>query len=98
MITTKTLFRGVSIGENQGPYMSQFLLKDFSYGAINLQQIFRSESDNCNSITDSGWLSLQNGIVNDKIEITEQCRQYNGRTLGSSVHNDPFINFIIMHL
>ena len=94
-ITIKNLFRGPHFGELVGPYISQFLVTSFNYGNLHVEQKFLSESDNVASTSISGWLNIQNGITGSSMppENPEYKYCYNGRVLGSKVHNDPLFQF-----
>jgi len=90
MVTRQTLFRGNGVGETVGPYVSQFLLHDFSYGNAQFQQTYNVESDAPDSITVPGWLDIQRGITPPGANLTGNYRRINSpRVLGSYVHNDP---------
>jgi len=89
-VTRGTLFRGATYNETVGPYVSQFLLHDFRYSNMNVQQVFETESDAAPSITEAGWLDIQNGITDNGANLTGTYkRAFSPRVLGSYVHNDP---------
>ena len=56
-VTPQNLFRGFTPGDVVGPYVSQFLLQPFSYGAIPIQQLFTTYVPNVDYMTDRlpGW-------------------------------------------
>lgn len=89
-VTRGTLFRGTGYDETVGPYVSQFLLHDFNMGNIAVQQEIETETDEAASITEAGWLDIQNGITPVGANLTgSRQRAYSPRVLGSYVHNDP---------
>ena len=45
-MTPSTLFRGFTQGDVGGPYVSQFLIRDFNYGTIRISQ----KADTPNSV------------------------------------------------
>ena len=60
-ITTKTVFRGNAEGNQFGPYISQFLLKDIGWGSQKLHQTHRVITSK-NYLTDyDDWLKVQDG-------------------------------------
>lgn len=94
IIESKLLFRGKGLGENIGPYISQFLLLDFKYGSINIQQKYIVELDSINGNTMESAVDIQNGVNNVRSVFEEQPKYiYNGQVLGSVVHNDPLYQF-----
>jgi hypothetical protein len=90
-VTPQNLFRGFTPGDVVGPYVSQFLLQPFSYGAIAVDQRFTTYVPNVDYITDQvSWLAVQNGqspIEQNQIDSTPQYMR-NGRGLGAYVHID----------
>lgn len=91
-VTRGTLFRGIGQGETVGPYISQFLLHDFSYGNMQVNQMVNYETDEPSSITVAGWLDIQRGITPPGANTTGDYRRiYSPRVMGSYVHNDPII-------
>lgn len=93
-ISAKLLFRGMGVDEDYGPYISQFLVLPFHYGNIPLVQKYTYELDSEMSITDQGWLAIQEGRHTPTDSRREDLRYvFNGRILGSKVHNDPLYQF-----
>jgi hypothetical protein len=90
-VTPQNLFRGFTPGDVAGPYISQFLLQPFSYGAIPIQQLFTTYAPNVDYMTDqASWLAVQNGqgpFAQNQIEGNPQYMR-NGRGLGAYVHID----------
>jgi hypothetical protein len=90
-VTPQNLFRGFTTGDVVGPYISQFLLQPFSYGAIPIDQLFTTYLPNVDYLTDqASWLSVQNGVppsAGNQIDPNPQHMR-NGRGLGAYVHID----------
>lgn len=102
-VTPDTLFRGFTPGDIAGPYISQFLLHSFDYGAIPLKQkikTFLSIGDcGADYLTDvDSWLTAQNGQGPFEISRFDTVPRYirNGRDMSAYVHLDhacqAFIN------
>ncbi|MDX2040101.1 MAG: vanadium-dependent haloperoxidase [Acidobacteriota bacterium] len=91
-VTTGTLFRGLTPGDLAGPYISQFLLKDFNYGAISITQKMRTTIPGDDYLTNySDWLLAQNARGNAGLPNRyDQTPRYirNGRDMGEWVHVD----------
>ncbi len=97
-VAAQTVFRGNTPGDLAGPYISQFLLKDFQYGAITVSQRFavpRPELDHLTIF--SRWLAAQNGEVLGgspygpfpRYDLETGTRFIrNGRDLAEFVHRD----------
>jgi hypothetical protein len=91
-VTTGTLFRGLTPGDLTGPYISQFLWKDFSYGAVNVTQKIRTTIPGDDYLTSySDWLFAQSsrghaGLPNRYDQTPRYIR--NGRDMGEWVHVD----------
>ncbi len=90
-VSPQNLFRGFTPGDLVGPYMSQFLLQPFSYGAIPVDQLFTTYVPNVDYMTDQAhWLPVQNGqgpFGSNQIDANPQHLR-NGRGLGAYVHID----------
>ena len=94
-VTADTLFRGFTAEDLIGPYVSQFLLKPFAYGAISVEQKFKTYSARAyggkDYLTDvQSWLAAQNGIASQEQNRTDPMLRYvrNGRDLAAYVHMD----------
>lgn len=89
-ISTTSLFRGNFVGEQAGPYVSQFLLHDCFIGAQQIEQKMRTVLPGIDYMTSyDKWLDVQRGIKqpDDKFDpVTRYIR--NGRDLGQWVHVD----------
>lgn len=94
-VTGATLFRGFTAGDLIGPYVSQLLLKPFSYGPVVIGAGYKTElplsqggSDYL--ITFADWLSCQNGTVPAAVVHPDPTPRFPrlGRDLGVYVHTD----------
>ena len=94
-VTGNTLFRGFTTGDLVGPYVSQFLLLPFDYGALSVEQRFNTylpaSSGGADYLRDAAsWLAAQNGVPPteqnrvDPIPRFVRC----GRDLAAWVHVD----------
>lgn len=90
-VTPATIFRGNTPGDQIGPYLSQFLLRDIPYGTLTISQRQRTVISSVNYMTDLvSWLSIQNGLnplVADAFDATPRYIR-NGRDLAAYVHFD----------
>src|SRR5689334_17069068 len=90
-ITSKTIFRGNTAGDLNGPYVSQFLWQDVPYGATRIVQRIRTVIPNLNYLTSfDHWLGAQNGAHPMTANRTEETSRYirNSRDLGRYVQVD----------
>ena len=103
-VTGKTLFRGFTPGDLAGPYVSQFLLLPFDFGAIAVNQTFQTflpvDAGGVDYLTDFvSWLAVQNGQDTDPTALRtlpfgtnmfDPKRRYlrDGRGLAAYVHVD----------
>lgn len=63
-VTPETLFRNNLAEVTKGPYISQFLLKDFQRGPRSRDQKLLVPRDNRDFLTDfDEWLDIQNGVA-----------------------------------
>src|SRR5207247_10796873 len=87
-----TLFRGLTSGDLTGPYISQFLWKDFNYGALPVTQKMQTNIPGDDYLTGYGdWLYAQKaqghaGLPNRHDLTLRYIR--NGHDLGQWVHVD----------
>jgi hypothetical protein len=90
-VTPQNLFRGFTPGDVTGPYISQFLLHPFTYGALPIEQLFTTYVPNVDYMMDqTSWLAVQNGqgpFGQNQVDANPQ-RMRNGRGLGAYVHID----------
>jgi len=96
-VTPKTIFRGNTFGDLNGPYISQFLLKPIPYGALTIDQKYHVAAAGSDFMTSySSWLSCQNGLVTETENLDGTPRYLrNGRDLAEYVHKDfPFLPYL----
>lgn len=89
-VTDATIFRGPWAGDRTGPLVSQFLWKDVPYGAMTIQQRYRTTAENDNHLTSQPhWLHIQNGGA-PVTAATPDGPYYlaSGRDLAEYVHYD----------
>jgi hypothetical protein len=61
-VTPETIFRALTPGDLTGPWLSQFLLKDFPFGANAFSQRMKTVAPGVNYMTNyQDWLAVQNG-------------------------------------
>lgn len=90
-VTPQTLFRGFTAGDIVGPYISQFLLMPFNYGAVPVTQLLNTYAPGVDYMTDqASWLAVQNGQGPFGASQADPNPQHvrNGRGLGAYVHVD----------
>ncbi len=93
VVTPDTLFRGLTPGDLEGPYVSQFLLRRINYGTLRITQRQRTATPAQNyMINFNEWLNVQNG---EDVPVTppgtfDPVRRYirNMRDLATYVHFD----------
>ncbi|WP_097027802.1 vanadium-dependent haloperoxidase [Clostridium peptidivorans] len=93
-VTTETLFRGNVPGALEGPYVSQFLLKDIPFGAKTIEQKYVVPVGKIDYMTSyNEWLNIQNGQAPSSTLKLDPVPRYisNGRDLGEYVHKDSSI-------
>lgn len=93
VVTPSTLFRGLTPGDLEGPYVSQFLLRRINYGTMRITQRQRTALPNRDyMISFDEWLGIQNGVdTNPTAPGTfDPVRRYirNMRDLATYVHFD----------
>lgn len=97
-VTTDTLFRGNVPGALEGPYVSQFLLKDITFGAKLIDQRYRVAMGDIDYMTlYDEWLKIQNGQYPSTTSKLDPMLRYirDGRALGEYVHQDTSIQAIL---
>jgi membrane-associated phospholipid phosphatase len=91
-VKPRTLFRGFTAEHKIGPYVSQFLLKKFSYGPYTMSRLMNVAVPDIDYLTsEAQWLASQNGqgpFGANQVDGTLRCLR-NGRDLASYVHTDP---------
>jgi len=61
-VTPATIFRGTTLGDRIGPYISQFLVRPIQYGPYSVPQRVRAGIAGVEYLSDStSWLNIQNG-------------------------------------
>lgn len=61
-VTPANIFRGTTIGDLTGPYISQFLMRNVPFGPFTVPQRVRAGVAGTDYMTDfASWLSIQNG-------------------------------------
>lgn len=90
LVTTRNLFRGLTPGENNGPYISQFFYQPCMFGANRLEQKIQTAFPNFNYMTDFDvWLAVQRGISQAPPTYDPIPRYIrSGRDMGQWVHVD----------
>jgi hypothetical protein len=89
-VTPQTIFRANIAGDLTGPWMSQFLLKDFYFGANLFSQKMKTSAAGIDYLTRySDWLDVQNGALPTNY-IYDPVPRYirNLRDLAEWVHVD----------
>jgi hypothetical protein len=90
-VTPGTLFRGFTRHDVDGPYVSQFLLKDIAYGTLLISQRQETvEPDRDYLVKFDTWLRIQNGAQPAEQPVADGGRRYvrNLRDLAHYVHRD----------
>jgi hypothetical protein len=90
-VTAQTLFGGCTPGDLIGPYVSQFLLQPFKFGALNVNQQYAAYQPGLDYLTDANsWLRAQNGQGPFEENTLDAKPRYirNGRDLCAYVHFD----------
>jgi hypothetical protein len=90
VVTTGTLFRGLTPGDLAGPYISQFMWKDTPFGAETVNRQMRTRAAGVDYMTGyAEWLAIQNGMVPGAGDFDPTPRYIrNGRDLSEWVHID----------
>jgi hypothetical protein len=102
-VTPDLLFRGNFPGEGLGPYISQFLLKPTSFGALPIIQKYITNKKHADFMLDpTEFLQVQNGIATGK-NLTPGATHYlhDGRGLAAYTHEDVlyeayFIAYLVL--
>jgi hypothetical protein len=90
-VTAQSLFRGFTAEDVVGPYVSQFLLKPFSYGQIPISGQITTYLPGVDYLTDpTAWLAARNGQGPFAKNQNDPHLRYirNGRDLSAYVHSD----------
>ncbi len=90
-VTSDLLFRGSLVGETSGPYISQFLIQPFNYGALTVNNAINTYQANLDYMTNAtDYLAVQNGQGPFAANTTDPTARFirNGRDLSAWVHVD----------
>lgn len=86
-----TLFRGQTPGDMHGPFLSQFLWHDYSFGSLDVVQRYETPVAGIDFMTThEHWLHVQRGHTPQETPTFEGEKRYifNNRALGEFVHRD----------
>jgi hypothetical protein len=90
-VTGNTIFRGPTPGDLTGPWLSQFLILDFPFGAVPFSQKMRTVVAGVDYMTQyQDWLEVQNGADPSNLIQYDPAPRYirNLRDLAQWVHVD----------
>ena len=89
-VTTSSLFRGFTVGDLRGPYVSQFLLRDIPYGSQRTSGRIHFGVPETDYLVDpQDWLMAQKGCAPKTTAGPMEPRYiYRGRDLAQYVHID----------
>lgn len=90
-LTPDNAFRGPTVGDYTGPYISQFLWKPIPYGALTIDQRYRVPVAGDDRMTGfAEWLAIQNGSPAAAGNNFDSALRYirNNRDLGEWDHRD----------
>ncbi|MFK7887726.1 MAG: vanadium-dependent haloperoxidase [Gammaproteobacteria bacterium] len=90
-VTPQTLFRGETPGDLNGPFISQFLLKNVPFGPSTIEQRYAVPTAHSDyMLNPTEWLAVQRGADPGPVLTFEQDARYiyNNRALGEYVHKD----------
>ena len=97
-VTTQTIFRGFTAGDLIGPYISQFFIQPFSYGAMPFTGYSTTLPGTDFAIEPGTWLNVENGApaALESAHPDSQLRFLrSGRDLAEYVHNDvPYQEYL----
>lgn len=103
-VTPDLLFRGGFAGETIGPYISQFLLQNTSFGALPIVQKYTTLKKNLDYMLDpTTFQQVQNGISTGlQLQKRTQLILHNGRGLAAYTHEDVlyqayFIAYLVLN-
>ena len=100
-VTPQTLFRGSTVDDVVGPYISQLLLKPFNYGPYEIAGKIRVCVPGIDYLTtEASWLACRNGQGPSPADRLDPQPRYirNGRDLATYVHLDTSAGgFIAFH-
>ena len=91
VLTAHNLFRGATPGDTTGPYVSQFLWKDFSFGSVDVVQRYSQGLAGIDFMSDyDNWLNIQKGGAPAESILFDPVKRYitSSRGLSEYVHRD----------
>jgi hypothetical protein len=96
LVTPSLLFRGPFAGETDGPYISQFLLQKTAFGALDIDQKYRTNDDTNFVLDEMDFQKVQNGIdtgktlntLKDGHGLPDPRYLHDGRGLAAYTHED----------
>jgi hypothetical protein len=96
-ITLKTLFRGFTKGDQIGPFLSQFLIKDTPYGPQTIPAKIQPAVAQDYMMDPASWLFIQRGCMPGPVQILPTPRYItNGRDISRYIEfclpTQPYIN------
>jgi hypothetical protein len=97
LITLQTLFRGFTKGDQMGPFLSQFLIKDTPYGPQTIPAKIQPAVAQDYMMDPSSWLFVQRGCMPGPVQILPTPRYItNGRDISRYIEfclpTQPYIN------
>jgi hypothetical protein len=89
-VTPRTIFRGMTAGDLNGPYVSQFLLQTLPFLPVRIDQRIRTALPGRDYATTwDAWLHVQNGQLTEPNQFDPTARYIrNARDLGEYDHRD----------
>lgn len=88
-VTPDSIFRGVTPGDEIGPYVSQFLLKEIPYGTLTIDQRSLTPKKPVDYlVTMDDWLGVQRGEVRSGPKLTQRAYLHDLRGMAEYVHRD----------
>jgi hypothetical protein len=91
MVMPDLLFRGNFEGEKLGPFLSQFLVQDTSFGAMPVRQKYTSNAANQNFVlTPALFQQVQNGVATSEVlnPVLTPIYMHDARGLNAFTHVD----------
>jgi hypothetical protein len=70
-ITLQTLFRGFTKGDQMGPYLSQFLIRDVPFGAQTVSAMLQPAVPGDYMMDPTSWLNVQKGCMPAPIQLQQ---------------------------
>jgi hypothetical protein len=97
-VTAQTLFRTGNYGDTIGPWVSQLLLQDCSFGALAMVQLYNTYTPGVDYMTDfASWLAIQNGAAAATSNVSVgSVYLKDGRGISAWVHVDQLYQAYFM--